>query len=221
MNDRVQDTEIKEKQPRGQSPKVGAAKTSVNKDAKKADWNPGDPTDGKAQYQYKSAYPIGCRIQIFCEALYLTVLMIAGAYLIVWYMAGSFSLLGTEIRADQLPKNARDLLAFPIAGLMGGTMFGLKWQYRVSARGWWHQDRRVWRICSPWLSAALAMMIGITIDGGLLGLSFNHGNANPSSTLLSVGFVTGYFADSALAKLQDIASVIFSTSLKEPSSKSK
>jgi hypothetical protein len=99
---------------------------------------------------------------------------------------------------------------------MGGTMFGLKWQYRVAARGWWHKDRRVWRLCSPWLSAALAMMIGIAIDGGLFGLSFSQGSMNAASTLLSVGFVTGYFADSALAKLQEIASVVFSAKTEPP-----
>lgn len=187
----------------------------------KPKWNPGDPTDGRQKYACESAYPFGCRIEIFFEALYLTLLMLIGAYLIIWYVAGDFALFKLEIRSDQLSSPIRNLLAFPIAGLMGGTMFGLKWQYRVSARGWWHKDRRVWRVCSPWLSAALAMMVGITIDGGLLGLSFSHTATNPASTLLSVGFVTGYFADSALAKLQDIASVVFSTSQRDSNSQSK
>lgn len=175
-------------------------------------WNPGDPTDGRQKYAFDSAYPIGCRIEIFFEALYLTALMCLGVYLVIWYVGGDFSLFTYALPAGQLPKPIHDLVAFPIAGLVGGTMFGLKWQYRVAARGWWHKDRRVWRICSPLLSAALAMMVGITIDGGLLGLSFSHSPASPTSTLLSVGFVTGYFADSALAKLHDIASVVFGTS---------
>ncbi len=189
---------------------------------KKDSWNPGDPTDGRQKYECESVYTRGCRFQIFAEALYLTVLMVVAAYLIIWYVAGDIMLFFYfDASAAHLSKPVRDLLAFPIAGLIGGTMFGLKWQYRVSARGWWHKDRRVWRLCSPWLSAALAMMVGIAIDGGLLGLSFSHNAANPTSTLLSVGFVTGYFADSALAKLQDIASVVFGTSQREQNSQQK
>lgn len=176
-----------------------------------ANWNSGDPTDGKDKYEFASGYPFTCRIEIFIEAIYLVGLMLLAAYLIVWYVAGSFNLVVLGISSGDMPKALHQLIAFPITGLMGGTMFGLKWQYRVAARGWWHRDRRVWRLCSPWLSAALAMMIGIAIDGGLLGLSFSHDAANATSTLLSIGFITGYFADSALAKLQDIASVVFST----------
>jgi hypothetical protein len=184
--------------------------------SRRGSWNPGDPTDGKDRHEFASGYPIGCRIEIFLEALYLVLLMLLAAYLILWYVAGSFPLFAVAIRGGELPKAVHHLIAFPIAGLMGGTMFGLKWQYRVAARGWWHKDRRVWRLCSPWLSAALAMMIGIAIDGGLLGLSFNQGSVNTTSTLLSVGFVTGYFADSALAKLQEIATVVFSTKNEPP-----
>jgi hypothetical protein len=178
-------------------------------------WNPGDPTDGKLQYQFQSEYPFGCRVEMFLEAIYLAALMVGGIYLVAWYVGGSFLLPGFGISANELPKALHTLIAFPITGLIGGTMFGLKWQYRVSARGWWHRDRRIWRIFSPWLSAALALMIGVAIDGGLLGLSFKSDGNSPVSTLLSVGFVTGYFADSALAKFHDIAAVIFSTPTRE------
>jgi hypothetical protein len=190
--------------------------TGARTDFQQENWNPADPTDGKNKYEFSSGYPFMCRIEIFLEAMYLVVLMVLAAYLVIWYVAGSFPLVGIGVCGADLPKAVHQLIAFPITGLMGGTMFGLKWQYRVAARGWWHRDRRVWRLCSPWLSAALAMMIGIAIDGGLLGLSFSHEAANATSTLLSVGFVTGYFADSALAKLQDIASVVFSTKPERP-----
>ena len=193
------------------TPESAPRLTGEGPDSKPAIWNPGDPTDGKDKYEFASGYPLICRIEIFIEAMYLVGLMLLAAYLVAWYVAGSFPLVALGNRGDDLPKALHQLVAFPIAGLMGGTMFGLKWQYRVAARGWWHKDRRVWRICSPWHSAARGMMIGIAIDGGLLGVSFSRDATNASSTLLSIGFVTGYFADSALAKLQDIASVIFST----------
>lgn len=195
---------------------AGAAGDSLNNVLSlRGKWSPGDPTDGKQQYQFHSEYPFSCRIEMFAEALYLAILMAGGIYLVAWYVGGSFPLWHLGIRADELPKALHDFVAFPVTGLIGGTMFGLKWQYRVSARGWWHRDRRIWRIFSPWLSSALALMVGIAIDGGLLGLSFNREGDSTISTLLSVGFVTGYFADSALAKFHDIASVVFSTPTRE------
>lgn len=203
-------------EPANKTPGKEPLLTAKGSGSQPANWNPGDPTDGKDKYEFASGYPWPCRIEIFLEAIYLVGLMVLAAYLVVWYVAGSFPVVFLEIRGDELPKALHQLIAFPITGLMGGTMFGLKWQYRVAARGWWHKDRRVWRLCSPWLSAALAMMIGIAIDGGLLGLSFSRDSANAASTLLSIGFVTGYFADSALAKLQDIAAVVFSSKPEPP-----
>lgn len=192
-------------------------------------WNPGDPTDGKKQYEFESRYPFCCRVEMFLESMYLVILMTVSACFIYSIIAGNIQLLSINthcVASDaqqcgsiDLQKKILQFIAFPVAGLMGGTMFGLKWQYRVAARGWWHRDRRIWRLCSPWLSASLAMMIGLAIDGGLLGLSFTH-SENSVSTLLSIGFITGYFADSALAKLQEIASVVFGSKT-EPQSSSK
>lgn len=177
-------------------------------------WNPADPTDGKKQWECKSCYPLWIRFQIFVEAAYLAFLLIAGFYLLVWLYSGTIPLYTTHLQFDELNDQIRKLATFPIAGLIGGAMYGLKYLYRVAARGWWHEDRRIWRIFSPLLAASLATMVGILIDGGLLGLSYNQGGANSQhSTLLGVAFVTGYFADSAMAKLQDVANVIFASSI--------
>lgn len=176
-------------------------------------WNPADPTDGKRQWECKSRYSLPIRIQIVIEAVYLAFLLFAGFYLLVWLYAGTIPLYSTQLQFDHLNDQLKKLVTFPVAGGIGGAMFGLKYLYRVVARGWWHEDRRIWRIFSPWLSASLATMVGVLIDGGLLGLSYNQGGAsNQHSTLLGVAFVTGYFADSALAKLQDVANVIFASS---------
>lgn len=179
-------------------------------------WNPNDPQDGKKQWEFESHYPLYIRAHIFLEALYLTSLLIIGLYFIFWLYHGDIALLFASIHFNDLNNQLQRIITFPIAGLIGGAMFGLKYLYRVAARGWWHQDRRVWRILSPWLSATLATMVGILIDGGLLGLSYGQATVgNPYSTLLGVAFVTGYFADSALAKLQDVANVIFASSSRD------
>jgi hypothetical protein len=174
-------------------------------------WNPSDPTDGKTLYQCGSSYARSIRYQIWAEAAYICLILFLCIYLVLWLVSQSLPLAFIGFKAEQLPVHSVSPVAFLISGLLGGAMFDLKWLYRVVARGWWHQDRRVWRICSPWLSATLAMMIGISIDGGLLGLSFKTAAGKEPSLFLGVGFITGYFADSALAKLQEIAGVIFGT----------
>src|SRR3546814_6990402 len=35
------------------------------------------------------------------------------------------------------------------SGVLGGTLFGLKYLYKVVARGWWNEDRELWRFFSP------------------------------------------------------------------------
>lgn len=196
-------------------PQVG---TTTNSGNEAQHWNPSDPTDGKTQWEFKSRYPLLTRGQIFAEAIYLTLLLIAGLYLLFWIYHGAISLPYTTIHFSDLNDQLKKMITFPVAGLVGGAMFGLKYLYRVAARGWWHEDRRIWRLLSPCLSATLATMVGILIDGGMLGMSYSQSNSsNPYSTLLGIAFITGYFADSALAKLQDVANVVFAPSSRDTS----
>lgn len=196
-------------------PRVGIAS---NTSTEAQHWNPSDPTDGKTQWEFKSRYPFWTRVQIFTEAIYLTLLLLIGLCLLFWIYHGAIALPCTVLHFSDLNDQLKRIVTFPIAGLVGGAMFGLKYLYRVAARGWWHEDRRIWRLLSPCLSATLATMVGILIDGGMLGMSYSQSNAsNPYSTLLGVAFITGYFADSALAKLQDVANVVFASSSRDTS----
>lgn len=177
-------------------------------------WNSADPTDGRARHQYKSEYPGCIRIQIGCESVYLLSLLIYSFCGIIWILDYNFILLPFSLTFDTLSGPLQQLLAFAIAGLIGGAMFGLKYLYHVVGRGWWHQDRRIWRLFSPWLSAALAAILGILFESGIVGLAIatKDGQTNPFITFLGIGFITGYFADTALAKLQELAKVIFGAS---------
>lgn len=197
---------------------LSQAGTTGNTDTEAQHWNPSDPTDGKAQWEFKSRYPFWTRVQIFAEAIYLALLLLVGLCLLFWIYHGGIALPCTALHFSDLNEQLKRMIMFPIAGLLGGAMFGLKYLYRVAARGWWHEDRRIWRLLSPCLSATLATMVGILIDGGMLGMSYSQSNAsNPYSTLLGVAFITGYFADSALAKLQDVANVVFASSTRDVS----
>lgn len=177
-------------------------------------WNSADPTDGRKRYQFQSEYPICIRVQIVCESLYLLGLLFYAFCGLIWILDHNFILLPFSLTFDTLSKSLQQLLAFAIAGLIGGAMFGLKYLYHVVGRGWWHQDRRIWRVLSPWLSASLAAILGILFDSGIIGLSIatKSGQTNPYVTFLGIGFITGYFADTALAKLQELAKVIFGAS---------
>lgn len=177
-------------------------------------WNSADPTDGRVRHQYRSEYPGWIRVQIGLESIYLLILLIYSFCGIIWILDYNFVLLPFSLTFDTLSTPLQQLLAFAIAGLIGGAMFGLKYLYHVVGRGWWHQDRRIWRLFSPWLSAALAAILGILFESGIVGLAIatKEGQTNPFVTFLGIGFITGYFADTALAKLQELAKVIFGAS---------
>lgn len=186
-------------------------------------WNAGDPTDGRLPYDYASKYPTCIRVQIFFEALYLALILIVSFYYLVWVFAGDMVLCPATLKYQDLNIKLQQMAAFSIAGFIGGAMYGLKYLYHVTARGRWHEDRRVWRIFSPLLSAALATMIGILIDGGFVHVaeSTKANQQDLSTTFVSIGFIIGYFADTALAKLQEIAIVLFGSTSKEPPSQQK
>ena len=97
---------------------------------------------------------------------------------------------------------------FFLGGVLGGTLFGVKYLYHVVAKGYWNEDRFLWRFLSPLLSGSLAFIVGALTDAGLLGLTTS---ASRAPAFLSLGFITGYFGDKALAKMTEIADVIFGT----------
>jgi hypothetical protein len=93
--------------------------------------------------------------------------------------------------------------------LLGGIVFGLKFFYHAVAKGLWHQDRRIWRLMSPYLSMSIGLVVGAMIDASFIS------TAKPISgaAFVSIGFLAGYFADRAVAKMGEVASVVFGRSV--------
>ncbi|HPH05801.1 MAG TPA: hypothetical protein PL131_08010 [Methylotenera sp.] len=180
-------------------------------------WNAADPTDGRAKYDYKSRYPLCIRVQMFSEALYLLVILIISTYHLVWMFGDSLPFWQTQLTFTELNRDLQKMFAFFTAGAIGGTMFGLKYLHHVAGKGLWNEDRRIWRIFTPFLTALLAAMFGIIVDGGFIHLSTQVDGKPPYSSYVSIGFFTGYFADTALAKLQEIATFIFGAEKKAAS----
>lgn len=91
------------------------------------------------------------------------------------------------------------------SGLLGGTVYGMKYLYRVVARGYWHEDRKAWRYMSPFIALAISFAFGALIDGKFITIN----NEMRASSIIGIGFLVGYFADRAIGKLHDIADVVF------------
>lgn len=162
-----------------------------------------DDMDGRGFFDWETRYPKKIRIEYHFEALYLLSLLIICDIFIFLTWQGW---LGNTLK---IPSNM--LLTFnkytyySLAGMIGGLTFDIKYLYRCVARGQWNQDRRLWRILSPFIAMSVAFSIGAMIDSSLLSFTSKTNN----TTFISIGFLSGYFADRAVGKMSEIAKVLF------------
>jgi hypothetical protein len=163
-------------------------------------------TDDRARLDWKGHYPAEARKEIRLEAWVVALILITTfVSLLLTWRGTSFDLAAggctTCVRA------AFDQYAYYyLGGQLGGILFGVKYLYKVVARGYWNLDRRLWRFFSPFLSGGLAVVVGALVDSGLVGLT---AKASTGAGHFALGFIVGYFADSALAKMQEIADTVF------------
>lgn len=163
----------------------------------------GDPTDGRVPYEWETSYPRQAIVRIRLEAAYLIALLFGSHFLIfATWIGWVTSYIGLPPEGVYTLKK---YAYYALSGTLGGVAFGIKYFYRAVARGFWHQDRIIWRLMSPYLSMTLALIIGALIDASLIT------TRGPSSApaIVSIGFLVGYFADKAIAKMYEIANVIF------------
>lgn len=166
----------------------------------------GDPTDGRKPYEWTTRYPPEAVFHIRLEAAYLFLLFITSYLLLfaAWKGWVSYFVQLTPEESMTLKK----YMYYSAAGLLGGVTFGIKYFYRVVARGYWHLDRRIWRLKSPLLAMTLAFIMGAMIDASWL---TSKGSVS-GATIVSTGFIVGYFTDQAVAKMYEIANVVFGRS---------
>lgn len=164
-----------------------------------------DNTDGRERDNVKSRYEESIRKEIRAEAIFLISLVIACFILLFCTWTGTiFDIITVP---ESLENPAKRYLYFSLSGMLGGLTFGMKYFYRVVARGWWNQDRRIWRLMSPIISAIVALMVGVLIEASFI----NTEKILNGTTVISIGFLSGYFADEAVGKMYEIANVIFGT----------
>lgn len=161
---------------------------------------PSDPFDGREPGDWKSRYPEAARKWICIEALYL---MIIFCLVFIWIALILISKKYTHIGELEL-----GAISSGLGGLLGGTIFSIKWLYHAVARGIWHEDRRLWRFWTPWISLGLAFVFWALISSGLLKI-FDPAAMSSKWTTFSLGFLIGYFSDAATAKLSEVANTLF------------
>lgn len=163
-------------------------------------------TDKRKIGDWESRYNLEARKAIRVDAVYVSFIFILTLVLLVSTWTGRLHQIVTGGSAVYPVAVFNQYCYFFLGGLLGGTIFGIKYLYKVVGRGYWNLDRRLWRLFSPFISGGLALVIGALIESGVLGLTTK--NATPSA-YFSLGFIAGYFADSALAKMQEIAETVF------------
>jgi hypothetical protein len=99
-------------------------------DRKKWDWKSRWDTDAIAHIRTDAVF-VGI---VFLLTLIAIVLTWRGT-MFEWISIGCASC--TRTRFDQFAY-------FFLGGMLGGTLFGIKYLYKVVARGRWHLDRRLW-----------------------------------------------------------------------------
>jgi len=165
-----------------------------------------DPTDGRKRWDWETRYAPQAVLEIRWEAIYLFFLLFCSLFVTFATWKGWISYLLTVPPERVL--TLKQYAYYATSGMLGGVTFDIKYLYRSVARGWWHQDRRIWRIMSPFLAMTIALIVGAMIDAGLMATQASISGA----TLVSIGFLAGYFADHAVSKMYEIAIVIFGKS---------
>lgn len=163
----------------------------------------GDLTDNRKRYDWKSRYPEQAVKEIRLEGVYLFLTLIFSLVFIFGTWRSWFCLFCSLSPVETVL--FKKYLYYSSSGMLGGIIFGMKYFYRVVARGYWHQDRKAWRLMSPYIAMAIAVVVGWLVDASMI----KNQSLMGSAAVLSIGFLSGYFADEAVSKMYEIAAVVF------------
>jgi hypothetical protein len=170
---------------------------------------PNDLSDGRKPCEWKTRYPDKeARHAIVFEAIYGFFLLILSpvVFLIIWLKLYNVDGLFSDSQCEAICRYA---FAW-FGGLFGGNIFALKWLYHSVAHATWNKDRLLWRLLTPHLSGAISFAFICMIDSQIL-LIFDANSTKNPPVVVSVAFLVGYFSDSALAKMSEIAMSLFGT----------
>lgn len=162
--------------------------------------------DSRQPGDWQSIYCRSAWVTIGIESAYIVMLLIFSLW--ACYQVWSLSLLGfIHIPLERLTSFSPLMYSF-IGGLIGGILFTMKWLYHSVARKKWHIDRILWRLFTPWISAVFAFVMYTLMKSGLFSV-FDESSLSSGGTAFSIGFLVGYFSDSAMSKFREIANTLF------------
>ena len=164
---------------------------------------PTELTDGRVTGQWKTRYddPVARRA-ILVEVIYVLLITFLAPALIAivffgWPRAWLHLDVPTWIRVQHYS------YAW-LGGLLGGSLFTMKWMYHSVAKGTWNQDRRLWRIFTPLLSAGVGFTIVILSAARVIPI-FGADVVSTNGGTLAVGILVGYFSDLTMSRLAEAA----------------
>jgi hypothetical protein len=173
---------------------------------------PMDLSDGRNAWEWKSRYPQEAKSEIWIDVI------IVAAYLCMSLFLIFACLLDVHPFWVQVDKKTYDLVCTAtcacVGGFFGGVVFSMKWLIHIIPKGMWNLDRRYWRLFSPFISGALALMMVLLVSSNILQIFNRDSITNPSSVLAFAALI-GYFSDSASGKLAELAETLFGSSRKD------
>jgi hypothetical protein len=166
-----------------------------------------DLTDGRDAGQWQTRYSAPeAKSAIRKEAIYLAcILLFYFIFLVLLILDRPQYSLGLS---GETLKHFNLCIGAWLAGTIGGTLFAMKWLYHTVAHNYWNIDRRLWRFFSPHISGVLGLLLVLIVSSGLFGF-FDPSAVDKLPLVIGLAFLTGYFSDSAIAKLAEIASTVF------------
>lgn len=95
-------------------------------------------------------------------------------------------------------------------GVIGGTLFDIKWLIHSAAKGSWNQDRVLWRLFTPLTSGTTSVFFALIVLSEII--SFFDATSFQSVELAGAfGMLAGYFADGVIGVLTNVAGALFGT----------
>lgn len=155
---------------------------------------PDAPTDGRDLYDWESRWPKEASQRMRKEFVYLILFLVGPCVGLALHIMEKL-LIPPEILGA-------------LAGISGGSAFAIKWFYHSIAKGLWHLDRCYWRIITPIVSGVIAFFSAILVRSEILNV-FNAQTFEKPANIIILGFIAGYFSDSAIAKFAEVAASLF------------
>lgn len=172
--------------------------------------------DGRELGQFETRYRFRAWFCILVEGLYLLAVMVGltvnFAFLSSPYATDITRIYGWWCETILGGYGTKSFQYFVIAtaAMIGGALFSSKWLVHSVAKGAWNEDRRVWRFFVPITAAITALIFSVILQSGMIALS----DPSPFRTLevaAAFGALVGYFSDSVIGVLSNLANVLFGT----------